>query len=462
MAKDLIEDIKRPKRSLQDVLPATTPATSKPADPVILRAQYGRSRPSRTGRHRWSIILLIILVVAIVVIYFVSITFGQAIVTVTVRRSPLTVSGTYRTVNLPNETASSTVLGFQTMVVQGRESITVPAGEAVAVSERASGKIVITNRHSQKAERLVTNTRFESLDGKIYRIQTPILIPGYTLVGGAIKPGELTVKVVADQLGPNYNGTPATFTIPGFKNDSRFKTITARAEGAFAGGFIGERRVVSDAVRLTAETELLRRLKERLLAEAVGQSLDDYVWYPSNVFWRLGLPDGEAGVASTTNVLTGQKVLLSRQAELVVPIFSRAELSQVLARRLLPTYDGAPILFEDLEQLAFQALGTSSDPQQLIEFNFTLAGEGDLVCQFDQLALVNDLLGRSRRDYQTVFVKYPNIISSMVTFKPPWLTRFPADPKRISLSADKAGLTAEIPPAKMSATTNQRDIPNGN
>ena len=456
MAKDLIEDIKRPKRSLQDVLPATTPATSKPADPVILPAQYGRSRPSRTGRHRWSIILLIILVVAIVVIYFVSITFGQAIVTVTVRRSPLTVSGTYRTVNLPNETASSTVLGFQTMVVQGRESITVPAGEAVAVSERASGKIVITNRHSQKAERLVTNTRFESLDGKIYRIQTPILIPGYTLVGGAIKPGELTVKVVADQPGPNYNGTPSTFTIPGFKNDSRFKTITARAEGAFAGGFIGERRVVSDAVRLTAETELLRRLKERLLAEAVGQSLDDYVWYPSNVFWRL------EEATSSADISTGQQIALSRRAELVVPIFSRAELSQVLARRLLPTYDGAPILFEDLERLDFRALGTSSDPQQLIEFNFTLAGEGDLVWQFDQLALINDLLGRSRRDYQTVFVKYPNIISSMVTFKPPWLTRFPADPKRISLSADKAGLTAEIPPAKMSATTNQRDIPNGN
>ncbi|MFH1170009.1 MAG: hypothetical protein V1704_00340 [Candidatus Vogelbacteria bacterium] len=452
MAKDLIEDIKRPKRSLQDVLPASS-ATSKSDAPVILPTQY--DRPSRTRRRRWPIILPIILAAVIAGTYFLSIAFGRAVVTITVRRLPLAVSGTYRTVNLPNEAAPSTVLGFQTMVIQGSESITVPAGEAVAVAERASGKIIITNRHSQKVEKLVTNTRFESSDGKIYRIQAPVLIPGYTLVGGVIKSGELTVKVVADQPGPSYNGAKTTFTIPGFKNDSRFKTITAQAEGAFTGGFIGERRVVSDTVRSTAEAELLRRLKERLLAEATGQSLDDYIWYPSNIFWRLE-------EASTTNVSTGQQIALSRRAELVVPIFSRAELSQILARRLLPSYDGAPVLFENLEQLDFHALGPSSDPQQLTEFSFTLAGEGDLVWSFDQTALVNDLLDRSTRDYQAVFVKYPNIISSTVTFKPPWLTRFPTNPERISLSADKAGLTAERPPAKMSTTTNQSDIPNGN
>jgi hypothetical protein len=277
-----------------------------------------------------------------------------------------------------------------------------------------------------------------------------------------IKPGELTVKVVADQPGPNYNGTRSTFTIPGFKNDSRFKIITARTVGVFAGGFVGERRVVSESVRSTAEAELLRRLKERLLAEAVGQSLDDYVWYPSNVFWRLGPSADEASEASTTDVSAGQQVSLSRRAELVVPIFSRAELSQVLARRLLPTYDGAPVLFENLDQLDFRAIGAWTDPQQLTEFNFTLTGEGVLIWLFDQTALVNDLLGRSTRDYQAVFVKYPNIINSTVAFKPPWLTRFPTDPKRIGLSADKAGLTAETPSAKMSTTTNQRDIPNGN
>ena len=456
MVKDLIEDIKRPKRSLQDVLPASTrgeptaPSTSN--DPVILPAQYSRP-PRRDSRRRWWIILPIVLAVAVIVTYFISLTFGQAMVTITVRRLPLTVSGTYRAVNLPSdETTSSTVLGFQTMMVQGSESTTVPVSESVKVSERASGTIVIMNRHSQKAERLVAQTRFESLDGKIYRIQTPALIPGYTLVGGAIKPGELTVKVVADQPGPNYNGTQSTFTIPGFKNDSRFKTITARAEGVFVGGFIGERRVVSDEVRSTAEAELLRRLKERLLAEAVSQSLEDYVWYPSSVFWRLD-------PASTTDVATGQQLSLSRRAELVVPIFSRAELSQVLARRLLPIYDGAPVLFENLSQLDFRPVGAWTDPQQLTEFNFTLAGEGDLVWPFDQTVLVNDLLGRSTGDYQAVFVKYPNIISSTVTFKPPWLTRFPLDPKRIDLLTD---LTVETPSAKMSTTTNQRDIPNGN
>ena len=119
-------------------------------------------------------------------------------------------------------------------------------------------------------------------------------------------------------------------------------------------------------------------------------------------------------------------------------------------------YDGAPVLLEKIEGLSLQPLGTLSDPGRLTDFTFTLGGQGVLVWQFNPSALVHDLASRSSSDYQAVFVKYPSITNSQATFSPPWLIRFPADQKKITI------LTGEKPSAKISSTTNQRDRPNGN
>lgn len=444
MAKDLIEDIKRPKRNLQDVLPsAAVPVdTAGRPRPVVLG---GTAR--QPAHRRWPVIVSVFLVIIVPSTYFASIVFGRATVSVVPRRVPFAVSGKYRTLKLPSAAASSTTLGFQTMTIRGKESTTVPAGDSMAVAEQASGTIVVMNRYSRTAQKLVANTRFETPDGKIYRIKEAILVPGYTLIDGTLTPGELTAKVIADRPGPDYNGAWPTFTVPGFKGDPRFQTITARGETPFTGGFTGNRKTVDPAIRSAAESDLARRLKERLLAEAINQTPGDYVWYPNGVFWRLA-------EASTTEVSSAGEAEIALQAELVAPIFSRAELSQTLARRLVPAYDGAPVRVEGLEQFNFQPVSVLSDPERLTEFDFTLEGKGVLVWQFETAALLRDLAGRRTYDYQAVFIKYPSIVSSSATVNPPWLISFPADPKRISL-------TIEAPPARMSTTTEQYDTLNG-
>ena len=315
MAKDLIEDIKWPKRRLEDVLPASPnrgepattppPATDSQIAPTARRREPSSAPGGRPGR-RWPVILLIVLALVIPAVYFASVVFGQAIVAVTPRRLPLTVSGTYRAVSLPSEAASSTVLGFQTMTIRGSDSIAVPAGKAIKVSERAKGTIVIANRYSGTPQRLIANTRFEATTGKIYRIREAVLVPGYTLANKTLIPGELTVEVTADQPGADYNGALSTFTIPGFKNEARFNTVSARAKTSFTGGFIGERKTVSGNARAAAEVELNRRLQERLLAEATSQTPNSYVWYPASVFWRLGEASSTDEGASATVKLASQ------------------------------------------------------------------------------------------------------------------------------------------------------------
>src|SRR3989344_4213558 len=442
MVKDLIEDIKRPKRSLQDVLPSI-PVVTPPSPSRVVK----KPRPPR---HFFWVVWLVILAAITLIFYFASTIFGQANVVVTPRRLSLVISGTYRALNLPTaSTSSPTTLGFQTMTIRDKESVTVKAEGMVSVKERSSGTIMITNRYSKTSQKLVANTRFESSTGKIYRIREAVTIPGYTVANGAITPGELTVTVTADQPGPDYNGTLSTFTIPGFKGDPRFETIVAQAKIPFIGGFIGDRKVVNSQARSAAGDELVRQLKERLLIEAISQTPDGYVWYPNSVFWRLS-------EEVTDDVALGEEeVSITRQVELVAPIFSRAELSQVLARQFALTYDEVPVLIENLEQFNFRLIGQVPDPDRVPELNFTLSGEGVLVWQFESSSLKHDLLGRAAGDYQAVFVKYPSIVSSSATFSPLWLRHFTTDPKRIILTIEK-------PSVKMSSTTNQYDTSDGN
>ncbi len=443
MPKDLIEDIKRPKRSLQDVLPAVRIVAEERAKP------QPQPQVSSRRRHHWGRWLIVILIILLPIAYFISTTFGQATVTITPRQAPITVSGLYRAVSLPSGAASSTVLGFQTMTVKAKESSTVPAGEVKSVSERANGTITVTNRYSKTPQLLIANTRFEASNGKIYRIREATTIPGYTLTGATMVPGEFVVKVVADQPGPEYNGLPATFTIPGFKGKPQFNTITAKSKTPFAGGFVGERRVISPNDLLTAQTKLDKELKDRLLAEAGSQTPDEFVWYPQSVFWR----------AETVNASSTKEATLTRQVELVVPIFSRLELSQALARRTLSDYDGAPVFVENLSSLELEPNNLAVDPETTKELIFSLSGTGTLVWQFDKTNLLQDLLGRDSGDYQSIFVKYPSIAGAKATFNPPWLLRFPNEARRIIIETDLTGSQAS---AKISDTTNQPDITNGN
>ncbi len=462
MPKDLIEDIKRPKRSLQDVLPAVRVIADEAPKPIREnnfseprprpqpQPQSQPQAPARPRRRRrWLRWVILIIVILLPIAYFVSATFGQATVTVTPRQAPITVSGLYRAVSLPSGTASSTVLGFQTMTVRATESTTVPAGEVKPVSEKASGMIVITNRYSKTPQKLIANTRFETANGKIYRIPVAVTVPGYTLTGATMTPGEITVKVTADQPGDTYNGTPTTLTLPGFKGKPQFNTITARAKTPMTGGFVGERRVVAPTALTAAQTKLDQELKNRLLAEATSQTLDEFVWYPKSVFWRV----------ETVNASSTSETTLTRQVELVAPIFSRLELSQVLARRSLPNYDGTPALIDNLSSLELDPSQEGVDPTTAKELIFSLSGSGILTWQFDKTALVRDLLGRDASDYQSIFVKYPSIAGAKATFNPPWLFRFPKEAKRIII---ETALTESEPSAKITDTTNQPDTTNGN
>ncbi len=79
------------------------------------------------------------------------------------------------------------------------------------ISGKYSGMMTIINEKSQ-SQPLVKTTRFESQNGKIFRIQSNVVVPA----NGSIK-----TYVIADGDGEDYNEAPGKFTIPGLNEASR-------------------------------------------------------------------------------------------------------------------------------------------------------------------------------------------------------------------------------------------------
>lgn len=127
--------------------------------------------------------------------------------------------------------------------------------------EKAKGKITIYNEDNH-SHRFVSNTRFKSQDGKIFKSQDWINIPA----GSKETPGTVEIEVVASDAGEEYNIKPSDFTIPGLEGMNIYDLVYAKSGEAMKGGFVGETEVVGENDIKEAEKEM-KKLEEDLISE---------------------------------------------------------------------------------------------------------------------------------------------------------------------------------------------------
>lgn len=132
----------------------------------------------------------------------------------------------------------------------------------------AGGPITIINT-SGNAWPLVAQTRFQTDEGIVFRILSPITVPAAS--GG--QPGTIEVFVTADQLdayggivGERGNIGPMRFFLPGLKDDSRSR-LYAESKANMEGGVTDYIAFIS-AEDLTAASA---KLKEELIASAIEE-----------------------------------------------------------------------------------------------------------------------------------------------------------------------------------------------
>lgn len=423
--KKSIRDIPIPdsrrKTNIVDALSSRETETPPPPPRVrpIMRDNFG-SLPSNRRYSKKSIwigagIALVVLVIAI---------FSLR-TSATLTYIPKSVAMNFtKDVYTAHKSAENQLL-FSVIKLSGEKGQAAPASGEVKVSRKAQGTIVVYNQNTQ-SQKLVKTTRFQTTDGKIYRIGTDITVPGQKTVDGKSVPGSLEVVVVADQPGEAYNIPLSDFTLPGLKGDPKFSTVYARSKTPMAGGFIGTEKAVSPADAAKAKESLEVALRAELLNQANAQVPADYILFPNLVsIVYEDLPQ--------TNQ-TNSGATINERGNFYGVMFKKKDLISFLAQKKAVADVGVPVDISDLASLDLSFIGQpQGDLLNAEQISFQVTGGVVTTFIVDEEALKQDLSGIKRNEEEAILKKYPGIVSANAVLRPFWNNSFPTDASKIKI-----------------------------
>lgn len=399
------------------------------ANPVVAPSSPTRPPSVETSRRpRWlGLSVGAAVIVGLLLVWLGSTVLAKAVVEVKPRQLTVALDRNLTAVKIPPE--AGLALQFTVITLPERQlSQIAPATQSQAVSVKSSGLIVVYNT-TAAAQPLIANTRFETPAGKIYRIREPITVPARRLLGGQTAPGALEVLVYAEEPGESYNGPETDFTIPGFRGDPRFETIYARSRTPLSGGFVGERRTASPAEAEAVAAALQENLRNELIEEAKSQLPDNLILYDRGAvvkFYDLSsadAPDRSAVTLTQAGVLEGI-------------VLNRSELNlQLIGDSLSAELAGLPYEITNLDRLNFSLASREEiNPATADIVVFNLTGDAEVVFKIDAVKVAEELKGKEKQAVPGTLGLFPEIADAEVRFRPPWISRVPADPERIVIN----------------------------
>lgn len=403
--------VKRKRRSEFDVLKREEFFNSKKREfdeDDVKGYRKARNKKKRVKRVFWySFTILLILI-------FLALTFvfDKATININPKYRDVAVADTFlifkddTLVDIASSTLSKTVL----------------KSEPKEINQKASGEITIYNNYSESSQVLIKNTRFQTADGKVFRIGDSITVPGKS----GSTPGSIKVKVSADSYGADYNIGPSDFTIPGFKGTARYEGFYAKSSSPMTGGASGMIQIVSQSDIENANAEL----KPKVLLE-ISSSTNKIVHDGYYILYGIPLI---TFTDNSSTLMTSDKNSYNLTGVASVFSIKKDILAKLIATQVLKDeYNGHDnVRLESIDNLGF-SLSEDTDPNTSI-LKVTITGKVRIIWAYDEVALKNDLSGRKLKDFTEVIKKYNYaILNASSKIDPFWSRSFPDSPNKIKI-----------------------------
>jgi hypothetical protein len=398
-------------RTINDIVPPSRRQEAEPltSDSGPRKPRYAERPPSFPYKTLFAV--LIVIALSLGALYY----FSSAKVEIT----PNTVSAAVQ--SSFTATKSTGDLPYEILTTQKIASQSVKSTGTKAVSSSASGQITIYNTQS-KAQKLITNTRFATTAGLIFRIHEAVSIPG----GSTASPGTIKVTVYADKPGDAYNVGPTSFTIPGFAGTPQATQVYARSTAAMSGGASGTVPVVDPADEAQAQKALMTALLPELTADLQSQVPEGYILLPGAATTTFeSLP--ATGASST-----GQ-VDVKEQGTMTAVVFPNTALAKSVATSVAGLgYQNEPVSLLPASNLTLTSTGLSD--ADATSFTFSLSGTASLVYVVDPTRIAAAVAGKTRSAAEVALTNYPEVKRAIIILRPFWRSTFPEDPSTVTVT----------------------------
>lgn len=392
--------------SRETTQPSTPTNYGRPVAPKRVRAPRTPSKfPVGTA-----VVALVVVAASAGALY----AFSKARVVITPMQKPVTVADSLIA------TAGTGTLPFEIITVEKVATVNVKSEGTEDVQQAAQGSIVISNTQAVP-QQLIKNTRFESADGRIYRIHDSISVPA----GKDGNPGTLTVTVYADAAGDSFNIPATSFKLPGLKGTKAYDLVVAKSSEAMTGGFSGPRPAVAQATKDKSYDTLKTELVESIDDAITEKVPEGYVLLPGASFVTY-VPGPDAPAA-------GGEVTLTQKAMATAVVFPRAALASTLAYIGNGTFTGQPVTLVNESGLKLSSANGAAPQATDQEFSFRLEGEATILWTVDNARIAGAVAGKSRQSAETALTGFPEVEHASIVIRPFWSSSFPSDPSKIEV-----------------------------
>ena len=343
----------------------------------------------------------------------------------------ITITPKVKEIPLNNENLSATKdqntsdLSFDLVVIPGEESKIVQGSGVKDVSVAATGAVVIYNSYSSLPQIFAINTKLEGSNGKIYKTNKKVTVPGMTKAG---KPGSVEVDISGLTAGVEYNSNPIDFKILGFKGTPKYSKFYARSKGNISGGLKGKTAIVSDLDKTTTISALKATLETKLLKKVTDQIPSGFILFKDAVF--LDINDKDISFTPDQDNMVSVDI----KGSLYGFLFDEKKLTKKIAEDSIDKYDESDVYIPNIRDLTF-----SLSDKETISFadvkniNFTLSGTPKIIWKVDEAKFVADILNKKKTDFNQILSQYSSIDTAVLVLRPFWKTTFPETDKNIQV-----------------------------
>lgn len=384
---------------------------------------YGTREPKATSSvqpKKFVLVFLTAAIFAFVLIVFTS--FNQARVRIIPAKEdfsiniPVTVSSAVTEPDSIYGLAPGRTVQFEKSVTRTFSS----SGEK-QVFQKAKGRLTIYNNFGAAPQILVATTRFQTLEGLVFRIPEAVTVPGATQASDGLKPGEIVVDVVADRAGPEYNIGPSDFTIPGFLGSPRYKGFYAKSFEIFSGGFTGLAKVITEEDIASAENslreELLNQVKIELASLAGLKVVDEAV----DVKIEKTGDSNKAGDAAP-------QFRLGLKAEVFTVAFDESKILKLVSDYVRDSQNRA-VLGKGLS-ITYSEPGLDREKKEL---SLRLYASGQMIQDINREKIASDILGKKSPEIKSYFNSLGAVESAQIFLSPFWVKSVPEKRSRVQI-----------------------------
>ena len=280
------------------------------------------------------------------------------------------------------------------------------------------GVIEVYNAYSAASQKLVAQTRFETKDGKIFRIKNPVIIPGAKISGANLIPSFAKANVIADMATDEYLIGPSFFTIPGFKE-------TPKYAGFYAKSIEPMIHVENISVSKEELEKNKNELKEKLAQESKSEILS--ILKDSD----LQLIDGASVIKIDDFKVNGK--LLNMKITWQALFFKEKDLRTIINYFIsIRHMDLKNFTFED--SITYPKVNKVDFKKGELFFTFNIDKNNALLADLD--GLKKELAGRDEVEMRAVISDKTYVNGAAISLWPFWVSRAPNNLEKINITID--------------------------